>query len=158
MSNEISLYDLDKAFSRMLDEFPKERQKLVESAGEKMYQGVILNIEKDTGEGSGNLKKSVQKKIGSGGGYAAIRPDRGIAPHTHLVENGHEVVARGKSKKNLKRTKKRVVSTKGKSFGEGSAEWVNGKFMYRNALTKLKRELYHDAEDMRERLVKDSFG
>lgn len=160
MSSEISLYDLDKAFAKMLEDFPKERRELVESAGEKMYQGVMRNIEADTDESTGNLKKGVEKKVGSGGGYAAVRPNHDTAPHTHLVENGHAVVARGKSrnKKNLKKTKKRVASVRGKGFGEGSTTWVNGKFMYRNALTKLKGELKRDSEEMAERLVKNSFG
>ncbi len=158
MGKELSLYDIDRAFSKIIEELPDRRRTLVNNAGEKMYQGVMRNIDSNTNEGSGTLKRGVEKKIGSGGGYAAVRPNHAIAPHTHLVENGHRVVARGKSKKKYGKKAKKSAGRVRKGFGEGAEEWVNGKFMYRNALTSLESELRRDSKNALERLVKDSFG
>ncbi|KAF5054766.1 hypothetical protein DSECCO2_384790 [anaerobic digester metagenome] len=137
MGKELSLYDIDKAFGEILEEFPDRRRTLVNDAGEKMYQGVMRNIDSNINEGSGTLKRGVEKKIGSGGGYAAIRPNHAIAPHTHLVENGH----------NVKKVKSGAV-----------IGWAQGKFMYRNALTSLESELRRDSKKALERLVRDTFG
>lgn len=137
MGKELSLYDIDRAFSKIIEELPDRRRTLVENAGEKMYQGVMRNIDSNTNEGSGTLKRGVEKKIGSGGGYAAVRPNHAIAPHTHLVENGH----------NVKRVKDGPI-----------VGWAQGKFMYRNALTSLESELRRDSKKALERLVWDYFG
>jgi hypothetical protein len=158
MSEEITLAGLNASFTKILNDFPDAKRALVEDIGEKMYSGVISNIERDVNECTGALKQGVKKVIGSKGGYAAVRADTNIAPHTHLVENGHEVVPRGKAKgKTLRTDKKKVVSVK-RGFSQDAAQWVNGKFMYRNALTKLEKTIYRDAESMAERLVGDAFG
>lgn len=110
--------ELDAAFGHLLERIPEKRRTLVESAGEKMYQEVVKNIDRDTKEKTGNLKKGVTKVIGSGGGYAAVRNNYLRSPHAHLVENGHRIVKNGKT-----------------------VGWVAGKHMYRNALTTLEKEL-----------------
>lgn len=130
----MDLYDLDKDFERLLKKFPQARRELVEECGEKMYQKVLSNISQ-VDEKTGNLRKGVKKVVGSRGGYSAVRADFKIAPHTHLVENGHKIVRNGK-----------VVG------------WVSGKHMYRNALNELANELEQSAEQMIDKLVGDVFG
>lgn len=131
----MDLYDLDKEFEKMIKQFPNARRKLVEDSGSKMYDKVMANISANVKDKSGNLKNGVTKAVGSGGGYAAVRPNRKVAPHTHLIENGHKVVRNGK-----------VVG------------WVEGKHMYRNALNELANELERDAEKMLDDLVGDFNG
>lgn len=126
----MDLNDLDKQFQNILKTFPQAKKRLVEDGGEKMYQKVINNIDQTVKEESGNLKKGVTKNVGSRGGYAAVRPDYSIAPHTHLVENGHKVVR-----------------------GDEIVGWASGKHMYRNALNELSNELEQDAEKMLDKLV-----
>lgn len=130
----MDLYDLDKDFEQLLKKFPQARRELVEECGEKMYQKVLSNISQ-VDEKTGNLRKGVKKVVGSRGGYSAVRADFKIAPHTHLVENGHKIVRNGK-----------VVG------------WVSGKHMYRNALNELANELEQSAEQMIDKLVGDIFG
>lgn len=130
----MDLYDLDKDFEQLLKKFPQARRELVEECGEKMYQKVLSNISQ-VDEKTGNLRKGVKKVVGSRGGYSAVRADFKIAPHTHLVENGHKIVRNGK-----------VVG------------WVSGKHMYRNALNELANELEQSAEQMIDKLVGDVFG
>ena len=130
----MDLYDLDKDFEQLLKKFPQARRELVEECGEKMYQKVLSNISQ-VDEKTGNLRKGVKKVVGSRGGYSAVRADFKIAPHTHLVENGHKIVRNGK-----------VVG------------WVSGKHMYRNALNELANEIEQSAEQKIDKLVGDIFG
>lgn len=130
----MELEELDRKFKEITDKFPEARRGLVEKSGVKMCQKVINNINSTVGEKTGNLKKGVTSAIGSGGGYAAIRPNNKIAPHTHLIENGHKVIRGGK-----------IVG------------WVPGKHMYRNALNQLSGELLQDAEKMINELAGDVF-
>lgn len=129
----MDLDELDKKFDKLMKHFPQARRELVEECGDKLYQKVISNISQ-VNENTGNLKNGVKKVIGSRGGYTAVRPDFKIAPHTHLIENGHKIVRNG-----------RVVG------------WVSGKHMYRNALNELANELEQSAEEMLDKLVGDIF-
>lgn len=134
----MDLYNLDKDFEKLLKQFPNARREIVENSGDKMYQKVINNINSQVDEDTGNLKEGVTKVVGSGGGYAAVRPDWQKAPHTHLVENGHKLVkGTGKTAK--------VVG------------WVPGKHMYRNALADLADDLIKDAEEMIDKVVGEIF-
>lgn len=130
---------LDKAFEKMISEFPDAKQKLIKQSGAKLYDKVIQNINTSVKTGRGNLKQGVTKVIGSKGGYVAIKTNWKRAPHTDLIENGHKIVT-GKG------SNKKVVG------------WVPGVHMYRNALLELADELETDAEKIINELVGDIFG
>lgn len=148
---ENSLEALDKAFDDILKEFPEGRRNLVEAAGEKMYRKVLQNIDTDTKEKTGNLRRAVYKEIGSGGGYAAVRNDYKIAKHAHLIEFGHRIMRGAKTKKG-KNGQPVKIKGSGKMIG-----WAQGKHVYRNALNGLEDELMRDAEKMLEKTVGDAF-
>lgn len=131
------LDELDKLFGRLLSEFPKERRELVEQSGEKLHRRVLRNIDKDVKVKTGNLRAACEKHIGSGGGYAAIRNNYRKAPHAHLIEEGHDIY-RGK---------------KGK--GGVHKGFVQGKFVYRNAVNALADELEKDAEQTRDKVLQE---
>lgn len=126
------LNDLDKMFNDLLANFPEKKKELVKEAGDLMYEQVIININSTVKQKSGKLIEGVTKALGSKGGYAAIRPDYKIAPHTYLIEEGHH----GK--------------LGGKEIG-----WVDGKHMYRNALEQVSDEIINKAEKMIDDLVGD---
>lgn len=126
----MDLYDLDKEFDKILKQFPQARKELVNNAGEKMYKKVVANINAEVDQDTGNLLEGVTKVNGSGGGYSAVKPNFKVAPHTHLIENGHKLVRNGQF-----------------------VGWVQGKHMYRNALNELANELEQDAESMINKLV-----
>lgn len=149
---EQSLKDLDQEFEKMLQKFPQARRELVENAGEKMEAKVLKNIESSTKEQTGHLREGVTKKVGSGGGYAAVRNDPKKAPNAHLVEFGHRIVKGGP----LKVPKKELEGSSPRNQG-AVIGWVEGKHMYRNALNELEGELIQDAEDMIEKVLGDVF-
>lgn len=146
-----SLADLDKAFEMMIEKFPEKRRELVESAGEKMHKKVLRNIDTDTKESTGRLREACYLAIGSEGGYAAVRNNHRKAPHAHLVEFGHKLVKGAKTKEGKHGQTVKVKGT-GRVIG-----WVNGKHMYRNALTEMEDELVQDAERMIESLAGELF-
>ena len=125
----MDLSELDKEFEKLINQFPEKRRKLCAACGEKMHQQVLNNISRDVKEDTGNLRRGVEKVLGSGGGYAAVKPDYKIAPHTHLIENGRKVAK------------------------NGEVRWLEGKHMYRNALNSLADELEREAEKVIEDLV-----
>ena len=145
------LNDLIDAFDDLIEQFPAERRKLVENAGEKMYQQVLRNIDTSTEEKTGNLRKACYKEIGSEGGYAAVRNNHRVAPHGYIVENGHRLI-KGAKKKIGKYGREVNIKGTGRVIG-----WVNGKYMYRNAMNELEAELDKDVETMLERIVGDKF-
>lgn len=146
-----SLADLDKAFEKMIEKFPEKRRELVENAGKKMHKKVLRNIDTDTKEDTGRLRDACYLAIGSEGGYAAVRNNHRKAPHAHLVEFGHKLVKGAKTKEGKYG---QTVKVKGSGRVIG---WVNGKHMYRNALTEMEGELIQDAEKMIDSLVGELF-
>ena len=114
-----------------------------------MHQQVLKNIDTDTKEKTGNLRKACYKEIGSGGGYAAVRNDWKVAPHAYLVEHGHDCY-KGAEKKINKYGNESNIPRSGKKL----EKHVDGKFMYRNAMNTLDDELTHDAEKMIDGILK----
>lgn len=131
--------ELDKCFEKLLDDIPIAKRKLVEACGEKMHEKVLRNIDSTVKTKTGNLKEGVTKVLGSGGGYAAVKPNFKIAPHSYLIENGHKLIA-------------------GKGENQRFIRWVPGAHMYRNALIELADELESDADKALSKLVGDAFG
>jgi hypothetical protein len=128
------LEDLNSKLNKVLDEFPGKRRELHETAADIMHENVIKNIKSETKHKTGNLERGQKKVVGSGGGYAAVTPDYSIAPHTHLIENGHKLV------KKINGSKKIVG-------------FVNGKHMYQKAIAQSESQLINAAEKFAEEIV-----
>lgn len=133
---DTELNSLIQDFDNMLTHFPEKRREFVRNVGEKMEQEVLRNIDRDTKSKTGKLRRAVSLKLGSGGGYAAVRNSNRVAPHAYLVENGHA-----------------IVDKNGRRVG-----WVAGKHMYRNALNTMTEEIEHDAQRMMDEMVGGIFG
>lgn len=186
------LLEFANKLDNLINQFPKKRKVLCKNVGQKLFHKVQENImefttyEDDDGglenKGSGTLMDGVDMVVGEGGGYAAVKANYKIAPHTHLVENGHRIVT-GKSRDSkiydaLKKARVKPERTKGMSQDEYKKvltklenadkkkadtrvytdKWVAGKHMYRNALNSLVTEIEDDAEKMLSDLVGDIFG
>lgn len=139
------LYELEHTIDKLLKNFPNSKKKLINESGKKLYNKVRENIKRDVKQKTGNLLNGVEMVIGTRGGYAAVKVNWMKAPHTHLIENGHQIVT---GKKGIGSKDKRVFHDK----------WVEGKHMYRNALNELIFELENDAEEFIEKVVDEAFG
>jgi hypothetical protein len=135
MADGVEFKELDKLsanLSKVLEEFPQKKRNLHESAADIMHRNVIRNIDAETKKFTGNLRKGQTKAVGSGGGYAAVRPNYSIAPHTHLVESGHKEYD---------------------FHGNPTGGYVNGKHMYQKALVQSESELIKAAEKFADEIV-----
>lgn len=110
--------DLEKAFDNLLNEFPEKKHEFVRGTGEEMKAEVDSNVA-TLGTKTGNLAQGVT--LVTRKGYAAVRANHKIAPHTHLLENGH-------------------VDKNGRH--------IKGRHMYRNALMTLEDSIYAKAEEL----------
>jgi hypothetical protein len=114
---------------KLLEKLPKERRIFHEKAGDLILTNVKDNTpyDEDRTEGS-HLKEAMYVKIGSKGGYAAVKADYSgrvtghRAPHAHLVEEGH------------------VVKTK------DGVKFVRGKHMFEKGMNESKGDLMMMAE------------
>ncbi|HIW32450.1 MAG TPA: HK97 gp10 family phage protein [Candidatus Paenibacillus intestinavium] len=88
-------------FQRNLDmfikTFPNESKKLLRAMGNKAKQITARRAKSDVGKVSGNYYKSIKRGkvyVDPASGQLTIRvyTSSKIAPHAHLVENGHRTV------------------------------------------------------------------
>lgn len=136
--------DLDAMLENIVKKIPEKKEELLENVGDIIQEQVRSNIESRVGtSGTGEKEKlieGVQKVIGSGKGYVAIKPDyssnsgvNGGNSHLHhLIENGHRIVRNG------------VV-----------VGFSNGKHMYRDSAEQCEGQIIKMAEDMIDEVVKD---
>lgn len=89
-------------------DFPQDVQKFLDKEKRKLLKEVKKIAKANVGKKTGNYYKSLKagkthynKK--SKDIYTKVYADEKIAPHAHLIENGHLNVARGESKKKIGR-------------------------------------------------------
>lgn len=119
------LDELSGMFRRMQEQFPKSQRAYHERVAQRLRQEVSAEISATT-KSSGRLASWQQEHIGSGGGYAAIRPVSGISGAnspgaiTNYVENGHKVAsgprANRKSTTRKYRSRLKTGVVKGRHF------------------------------------------
>jgi hypothetical protein len=94
----------------------------------------------DVKEKTGNLINGQDKEVGSGGGYAAVRPNPKVAPHTQLLEEGHKIVVVRKPSKS-----EMIAGAKDTRKVVG---FVNGKHFYQKAIIQSTPQLVAEAEKL----------
>jgi hypothetical protein len=126
------------AVDRMLDEFPEKRRSFHEKSGKIILDKVKANTPyDDSRKRKSHLRDGLYSKVGSKGGYVAVRADYSgrttghAVPHAHLVEEGHVLVGRD-----------------GKEHG-----FVKGKHMFEVGLKQSEGELMSIAEKFAEEVV-----
>lgn len=131
-----SFDELDKMLEDMLKKIPEKKLELLENVGGIIQRQVRSNIESRVGTSGGGEKgkliSGVEKVIGSGKGYTAVKPDYSKSSLHHLIENGHRIVRNG------------VV-----------VGFANGKHNYRDAITQVEGKIIKLAENMVDEVVKD---
>ena len=95
--NEGELAKIGKAMDELLKEAPNMRRKLHEQMGNAAYNAVMQEISKSTQRHTGNLQRWQSKYVGSGGGDAVVRAEKGLVGKnspgaiTNYVNSGHRI-------------------------------------------------------------------
>ena len=101
-----ALEKLDEDLKDLLEEFPKARRELHERLAEMIKEEVDKQIDASgLNDSRGKIKGWQEPHVGSGGGYAAVRAQKGETGDnspgaiTNYLENGHRIrEPSGKSK------------------------------------------------------------
>ncbi len=142
LDQQQSVNDLDaltEELDAILEQFPRKRRELHEQLGQMMQEEVNAQIAQAGFKGGGDRLKSWQEvNVGSGGGYAAVRPTNTTTGSnspgaiTNYNEAGHKIrkpglkVHRGK-KKYRYRPKINVPYVDGKHFYDAARRNVEEK-------------------------------
>lgn len=127
------LEELDERLKSILDELPGARRELHERLAEMAKKEVDVQIDASgLNDSHGKIKNWQEPHVGSGGGYAAVRAQKGQTGDnspgaiTNYLENGHAIrQPLGKSKYYRPRIKKSYVD--GYHFYEAARTVVESK-------------------------------
>lgn len=163
--------ELEKQFAKTLKKFPDEATALLKTQGEILKKEVVKNTpvlkSKRSDRKPGQLKKSwrllTPKVYKTSSGDVTVVRVQSTAPHAHLVEDGHEIVTRERTRSNGRYAKEAVKLGKTsklkaggkKAFGIKSGGRAKGKNMLKNAQKKVQNSFFREAERMLENLTKD---
>ena len=131
------LAELDRQLETLLEQAPGRRRELHQRLG----RAALAAIRGNTPRRTGRLASWQQLHIGSGGGYAAVRPQAGESGTkspgavTNYVENGHRV-RQGRSGRSRMRT-----------------PYVPGRRMYAQSVDEVERLATQEARNMAEEIV-----
>ena len=144
----LQLSDLDRTLSDLLQEFPDKRRELHEELGELAKQEVDAAIASSVNDGSGKVRRWQVTHVGSGGGYAAVRPanareggDTGsnsAGAITNYLDSGHKI----RGSKGGKAYRPRI-----------KIPYVNGNHFYQTAKTSFEAKAIKKAEEFANRLA-----
>jgi hypothetical protein len=88
---------IDAALNNLLKKAPEMRRKLHEEIAYYAQKAVVREAGMTTERHTGNLQRWQEKYVGSGGGYAAVRPidtstgDESPGAITNYVNSGHKI-------------------------------------------------------------------
>ena len=91
------LEELDAKLSDILERAPEARRELHERLADELKQEVDMQIANSVNDSNGEISGWQEPHVGSGGGYAAVRPtDSSSGPDspgaiTNYLENGHAI-------------------------------------------------------------------
>lgn len=133
------LNELDRQFQSLLDDFPQKRRIYHQKLAVEMKRVVQTHIAGSLNDSHGKIRSWQEEHVGSGGGYAAVRPVSGKTGAnspgaiTNYLENGHKI--RPPSGQNTKYHARIKVP------------YVNGRHFYQSASTQVEAKAISLAED-----------
>lgn len=135
------LEQLDKDLAKVLRESKASRRELHEQIAEAAKKAVDGQIDGGLNDEHGKIRRWQVKHVGTGGGYAAVRPVGGITGRdspgaiTNYLENGHKIRPAGKTKSRL------------------NVAYVDGRHFYQESRPTVEAEAIKLAEAFAERLA-----
>ncbi len=164
--------ELTKQFERTIKKFPDEATALLKAQGDIWKREVKATTpvlrSKRTDRKPGQLRDSWRllspKVYKTSSGDCIVVRVQSTAPHGHLVEDGHRIVTRtrsrdasGKFKKEARRYGKtsKYNSIQRAVRGIKSGGRVNGKHMLQNSQKKVAQSFFNKAEELLNNLTSD---
>ena len=100
MENRIQTDRIGAAFDKILQEFPERRRELHERVGRAVQRELQRQIAASgINDSSGRVRRWQVVHVGTGGGYAAVRPEKGKTGAdspgaiTNYLEGGHRIAS-----------------------------------------------------------------
>ena len=100
MENRIQTDRIGAAFDKILQEFPERRRELHERVGRAVQRELQQQIASSgINDSSGRVRRWQVVHVGTGGGYAAVRPEKGKTGAdspgaiTNYLEGGHRIAS-----------------------------------------------------------------
>ena len=146
------LDEIDRMLNDLLKEFPEERRKLHEEIGKEAFEIVqdqIAATSNSKSKKSGTVRGMQVLVVGSGGGYVAVKPQKGSGADspgaiTMYNENGHRI---RRSKGTSKRYRPRI-----------NTAFVNGRHFYQKSESLVEAAAIRKAEEFADELAKKIGG
>jgi|GEM_PF-499392 len=171
-------HELDQALNTILKEISGVRQELHDRLSKMLKEEVDRSIDQSGLNDSHNkIKNWQEERVGSKGGYAAIRPKKGpglVGPNspgaiTNYLEHGHKGRPSRKQAQELqgmKEARRREVQrrTKGGRFARKTTvvldtrKWVPGYFFYADARKQVESKAIEIAEKFVDEFAKKLEG
>lgn len=138
------LDSLDRSFQELLKKAPEKRKELHERIADRLKETIDAKIVERLDDSNGKIREWQEKKVGSGGGYAAVRPVKDEAGQnspgaiTQYLEGGHEI----RTPNGGKDYRPRI-----------NVPYVEGHFFYEAAATEAERVALEEAERFADELA-----
>lgn len=159
------LEKLVNKIEKLVDEMPDRRRKLHDKLSERLKARVDAEIAVSINDEHGKIRAWQEARVGSGGGYAAVRPtDKGTGANspgaiTNYLENGHNVRpslvgANYRSRINMIQTKERTIGH-GSSRKKVNVPFVPGREFYAAVRGKILNEVMGTCEEFCRDIAKE---
>lgn len=144
------LEELDKRLELLLKEAPEAKRKLHEELAVMAKQEVDIQIAASLDDSNGKIQNWQTEHVGSGGGYAAVRPtdkttgDNSPGAITNYLESGHSIRPPSGT---ARRYKPKI-----------KVPYVDGRHFYQNARRNVTANAIYIAEKFADDLAKKIMG
>lgn len=153
----IGLAEIAMMWDKFLTEYPRSRREYIHNCGD-IIEGHVRSRIGELRIRSENLTKAITRREGSGGGYVVVRNNNRIAPHCHLLEEGHKQTP-GQFVSGYWTDPKMFINVKGMKTGmKHKKAYVKGYHMYYKAAEDAREEIYGGANEMMESVVEKAVG
>lgn len=120
----------DRALTKALHDFPKKRRELHEQFATVAKNEVDNAISGSLNDSHGKIRGWQEKEVGSGGGYAVVRPIGGQSGAnspgaiTNYLTSGHRIRRPSGTAKRRRRSRARMAYVDGRHFYQTAAQTV----------------------------------
>lgn len=144
--------ELEQAFARMCDKYEDKADALLMAQGKTAVKRVKSKTPVGTTKKlKGSWRQKAVRRYGANGAVRVVRIQT-AAPHGHLVEDGHEIVSGGKTRRGGRELNAVQRSVRGIRSGGR----VEGKEMLKSTMRELQSGFFAAAEKLLDEIAKEA--